>query len=175
MLIQKIQSVIRDVPNFPKKGIVFKDITPILASPELCESLVAEIQGQLKGIEVDAVVGIESRGFLFGVMLANAIGVPFVPVRKAGKLPCKVESHKYDLEYGSAELEIHIDSIEKDWKVVLHDDLLATGGTAVAAAELVQKLGGRVSAFAFVIELEFLKGTEELKKYSGKMISLVKY
>lgn len=175
MLSQKIQSVIRDVPDFPKPGIVFKDITPILMNPILCEEVVAGMKQKLNGVKVDAVVGVESRGFLFGMMLANALSVPFVPVRKAGKLPYKVVSHKYELEYGAAEVEMHVDAIRKDWNVVLHDDLLATGGTAAAAAELIEKLGGRVSAFAFVIELEFLNGTKTLKKYSDKMISLVKY
>lgn len=175
MLSQKIQSVIRDVPDFPKPGIVFKDITPILMNPVLCEEVVSGMKQKLNGVKVDAVVGVESRGFLFGMMLANALSVPFVPVRKVGKLPYKVVSHKYELEYGAAEVEMHVDAIRKDWNVVLHDDLLATGGTAAAAAELIEKLGGRVSAFAFVIELEFLNGTKTLKKYSDKMISLVKY
>ena len=175
MISQKIQSVIRDVPDFPKPGIVFKDITPILMNPILCEEVVVGMKQKLNGVKVDAVVGVESRGFLFGMMLANVLNVPFVPVRKVGKLPYKVVSHKYELEYGAAEVEMHVDAIRKDWNVVLHDDLLATGGTAAAAAELIEKLGGRVSAFAFLIELEFLNGTKTLKKYSDKMISLVKY
>ena len=175
MLHQKIQSLIRDIPDFPKEGIVFKDITPVLADTELCREVVLELKKQLLGVQVDAVVGVESRGFLFGMLLANALSVPFVPVRKAGKLPYKVVSHQYNLEYGSAEVEMHVDAIEKGWNVVVHDDLLATGGTAKAAASLVEKLGAKVSAFAFVIELEFLNGSEELKKHSGKLISIVKY
>lgn len=175
MLSQKIQSVIRDVPDFPRPGIIFKDITPILMNPTLSEEVVDGMRQELNGVKIDAVVGVESRGFLFGMMLANVLGVPFVPVRKAGKLPYKVVSQKYELEYGAAEVEMHVDAIQKDWNVVLHDDLLATGGTAAAAAELIEKLGGKVSAFAFVIELEFLNGTEALKRYSDKMISLVKY
>jgi adenine phosphoribosyltransferase len=175
MLSQKIQSVIRDVPDFPRPGIIFKDITPILMNPTLSEEVVDGMRQELNGVKIDAVVGVESRGFLFGMMLANVLGVPFVPVRKAGKLPYKVVSQKYELEYGAAEVEMHVDAIQKDWNVVLHDDLLATGGTAAAAAELIEKLGGKVSAFAFVIELGFLNGTEALKKYSDKMISLVKY
>ncbi len=175
MLSQKIQSVIRDVPDFPRPGIIFKDITPILMNPTLSEEVVDGMKQELNGVKIDAVVGVESRGFLFGMMLANVLGVPFVPVRKAGKLPYKVVSQKYELEYGAAEVEMHVDAIQKDWNVVLHDDLLATGGTAAAAAELIEKLGGKVSAFAFVIELGFLNGTEALKKYSDKMISLVKY
>lgn len=175
MISQQIQSVIRDVPDFPKEGIVFKDITPILADSALCGAVVLEMEAQLKELELDAVLGVESRGFLFGMLLANALGVPFVPVRKAGKLPYEVVSHKYDLEYGSAEVEMHVDAIKKGWRVVVHDDLLATGGTAAAASELVLKLGGVVSAFSFVVELTFLKGAEGLKKYSDNMISLVKY
>ena len=175
MLSQKIQSVIRDVPDFPRPGIIFKDITPILMNSTLSEEVVYGMKQELNGVKIDAVVGVESRGFLFGMMLANVLGVPFVPVRKAGKLPYKVVSHQYELEYGAAEVEMHVDAIQKDWNVVLHDDLLATGGTAAAAAELIEKLGGKVSAFTFVIELGCLNGTEALKKYSDKMISLVKY
>ena len=175
MLNHKIQSVIRDVPDFPKEGIVFKDITPILADSALCLEVVDAFVEQLNDLKVDAVVGVESRGFLFGMMLANAFKVPFVPVRKKGKLPYEVVSHQYDLEYGSAEVEIHLDAIQKGWNVLLHDDLLATGGTASASAELIKKLGGVVCGFAFVIELTFLNGKEMLNEYSDNTISLVKY
>lgn len=175
MLSQKIQSVIRDVPNFPKEGIVFKDITPILADSVLCMQVVDNFVEQLNDLKVDAVVGVESRGFLFGMMLANALKVPFVPVRKKGKLPYEVVSYKYDLEYGSSEVEMHVDAIKKDWNVLVHDDLLATGGTASASAELTQKLGGVVSGFAFVIELTILNGKEKLNEYTDNIISLVKY
>ena len=129
----------------------------------------------LNDLKLDAVVGVESRGFLFGLMLANAFNVPFVPVRKKGKLPYEVVSHQYDLEYGSAEVEMHVDAVQKGWNVLVHDDLLATGGTASASAELIEKLGGVVCCFAFVIELAFLNGKEKLNEYTDKTISLVRY
>ena len=175
MLSQKIQSVIRDVQDFPKEGIVFKDITPILADSALCMEVIDAFVEQLKDLKLDAVVGVESRGFLFGMMLANELNLPFVPVRKKGKLPCEVVSHQYDLEYGSAEVEIHVDAIQKGWNVLVHDDLLATGGTASASAELIKKLGGLVCGFAFVIELAFLNGKNKLNEYTDNTISLVKY
>jgi len=175
MLSQKIKSIIRDVPNFPKEGIVFKDITPILADNALCVEVIDAFIEQLKGLKIDAVVGVESRGFLFGLMLANALKVPFVPVRKKGKLPYEVISHQYNLEYGSSEVEIHIDAIQKGCNVLVHDDLLATGGTAAASAELIKKLGGIVCGFAFLIELAFLNGREIVNEYTDNTISLVKY
>ena len=175
MLSQKIQSVIRDIPDFPKDGIVFKDITPILADSALCLEIVDTFIKELKGLKIDTVVGVESRGFLFGLMLANALKVPFVPIRKKGKLPYEVVSHKFDLEYGSAEIEMHVDAIQKGSNVLVHDDLLATGGTAVASANLIKKLGGVVCGFAFVVELGFLNGKLMLNKYSDNIISLVKY
>ena len=175
MLSQKIQSVIRDVPDFPKDGIIFKDITPILEDSALCLEVIDYFVEQLNGLKVDAVVGVESRGFLFGMMLANKLKVPFVPVRKKGKLPYEVVSCKYDLEYGSAEVEMHVDAIQKGWNVLVHDDLLATGGTAAASAELIKKLGGVVCGFAFVIELAFLNGKEKLNEYTNNTISLLKY
>ncbi len=175
MLSQKIQSVIRDVQDFPKEGIVFKDITPILADSALCMEVIDAFVEQLKDLKLDAVVGVESRGFLFGMMLSNELNLPFVPVRKKGKLPYEVVSHQYDLEYGSAEVEIHVDAIQKGWNVLVHDDLLATGGTASASAELIKKLGGLVCGFAFVIELAFLNGKNKLNEYTDNTISLVKY
>ena len=175
MLSQKIQSLIRDIPDFPKDGIVFKDITPILADSALCLEIVHTFIKELKGLKIDTVVGVESRGFLFGFMLANALKVPFVPIRKKGKLPYEVVSHKFDLEYGSAEIEMHVDAIQKGCNVLVHDDLLATGGTAAASAELIKKLGGVVCGFAFVVELGFLNGKVMLNKYTDNFISLVKY
>ena len=175
MLSQKIQSLVRDIPDFPKDGIVFKDITPILADSALCLEIVHTFIKELKGLKIDTVVGVESRGFLFGFMLANALKVPFVPIRKKGKLPYEVVSHKFDLEYGSAEIEMHVDAIQKGCNVLIHDDLLATGGTAAASAELIKKLGGVVCGFAFVVELGFLNGKVVLNKYTDNFISLVKY
>ena len=175
MLSQKIQSLVRDIPDFPKDGIVFKDITPILADSALCLEIVHTFIKELKGLKIDTVVGVESRGFLFGFMLANALKVPFVPIRKKGKLPYEVVSHMFDLEYGSAEIEMHVDAIQKGCNVLVHDDLLATGGTAAASAELIKKLGGVVCGFAFVVELGFLNGKVVLNKYTDNFISLVKY
>ena len=139
MLQQKIQSVIRDVPNFPKEGVTFKDITPLLANPILCSEIVEEMNNRLKTIVIDAVVGVESRGFLFGMMLASALRC-LCSCQEKGKLPFKTIHQNYQLEYGSAALEIHLDALKKDWKVLVHDDLLATGGTAFATAQLVNQL-----------------------------------
>ncbi|RMG76599.1 MAG: adenine phosphoribosyltransferase [Bacteroidetes bacterium] len=174
-LENKIKSAIRNVPDFPKKGINFKDITPILQNPELCNRIADEFISQFQKNKIDAIIGIESRGFLFGFLLAHKMKVPFIPVRKKGKLPYETVSHAYELEYGVAEIEMHIDSIENGANVMIHDDLLATGGTADAAAELVKKLNGNIAGYSFLIELNFLKGREKLKKHSGQIISLIKY
>jgi adenine phosphoribosyltransferase len=171
----RLKSSIRDVPDFPKPGILFKDITPVLADPALCIEIVDEIHRQLKSKKVDGIVGIESRGFLFGMMLAQKFNVPFLPVRKKGKLPFKTYSYEYTLEYGTAVMEMHIDSVQKGSSVVIHDDLLATGGTAAAAAELVKMQGGTVSAFSFLICLDFLNGKERLGQHSSNILSLVNY
>jgi len=174
-LLSRIKSSIRDIPDFPKPGILFKDITPVLADPALCLDIVQEIYLRLKSKKVDGIVGIESRGFLFGMMLAQKFSVPFLPVRKKGKLPFKTYSYEYTLEYGSAVMEMHIDSVQKGSHVVIHDDLLATGGTAAAAAELVKMQGGTVSAFSFLIALDFLNGKERLLQHSSEILSLVNY
>jgi adenine phosphoribosyltransferase len=175
MLQEKIKSVIRDVPDFPKPGILFKDITPILHDQSLCNEITNAFVKDLSAHKLDAVVGIESRGFLFGFALANKLNIPFILVRKAGKLPYKKISHEYTLEYGSAKVEMHEEEIQPGWNVLIHDDLLATGGTAEAAARLIQMQGGKVAGFAFLVELEFLKGAEKLKQYSENSISLVRY
>lgn len=175
MLKERLKETIRDIYDFPKKGIIFKDITPVLEDPNLCKQILDEIISSLKGLHLDAVVGVESRGFLFGMMLANKLNIPFVPVRKKGKLPYDVVTQKYDLEYGSAELEMHIDSIDKNWNILVHDDLLATGGTACATSELIQELGGNITAFVFIIAIESLNGSQILHKYSDKIITLINY
>ena len=175
MISQKIHTAIREVPNFPKPGINFKDITTILLDPELSSDIIDAFIERLKGNKIDAIVGVESRGFLFGFLLANKMNIPFIPIRKVGKLPGETLKFKYDLEYGSAEVEVHKSDIKKGWNVVVHDDLLATGGTACAASELIQQLGARVAAFAFVISLDFLNGNERLEKYSKEIISLKRY
>ncbi|NIJ46383.1 adenine phosphoribosyltransferase [Wenyingzhuangia heitensis] len=171
---EKIKSVIRDVPNFPKEGILFKDITPILLNPTLVNELVAAMADQFKNDEIDAVAGIESRGYLFGILLAQKLQVPFIMIRKEGKLPAKTIKESYDLEYGSATIEVHEDAITPNSNVLIHDDLLATGGTAIAAAKLIQQKA-KVVGFSFVIELEFLKGIDHLNKINTHTKSLIKY
>jgi adenine phosphoribosyltransferase len=172
---RKIDAVIREVPNFPKKGIDFKDITSLLLDSDLSSEIVDSFINKLEGIDIDAIVGVESRGFLFGFLLANKIGVPFIPIRKSGKLPGDTLSCKYELEYGSAEVEIHKHDIKKDWNVLVHDDLLATGGTAGAAAELINQLAANIAGFAFVVSLDFLNVKQILRKYSNNIISLKNY
>ncbi|GAB1463688.1 adenine phosphoribosyltransferase [Pedobacter sp.] len=175
MVANKIKQIIRDVPDFPKPGIVFKDITPLLKNPALCNEIVVALAQQLRGLKIDVVAGIESRGFLFGLALAQKLNVPFVPIRKAGKLPYKTVQQSYNLEYGSAILEVHEDAFEAGQQVLIHDDLLATGGTVVAASALVQKLGAEVAGYSFLINLDFLNGKERLKTYSRQLFSLADY
>ena len=175
MISDKLDKAIREVPNFPKQGINFKDITTLLLNPELSTEIVDAFIERLKRKKIDAIVGVESRGFLFGFLLANKMKIPFVPIRKVGKLPGETLKFKYDLEYGSAEMEVHKSDIKEGWNIVVHDDLLATGGTACAASELIQQLGAKVAAFAFVISLDYLKGNEKLEKYSKEIISLKRY
>ncbi|UKJ08731.1 adenine phosphoribosyltransferase [Solitalea lacus] len=172
---QRIKALIRDVKDFPKPGIVFKDITPVLKDPVLCNAIVDEYVKLLNGIKIDEVVAIESRGFLFGMMIAHKLHVPFVPIRKKGKLPYNTIEQSYNLEYGEAVLEVHADAIDAGKTVLIHDDLLATGGTIDAAAKLVEKLGAKVGAISFLVELDFLKGRERLVPHSSKIISLVNY
>ena len=175
MISQKLDAAIREVPNFPKAGINFKDITPLLLDTDLSSEIIEAFIEQLSATKIDAIVGVESRGFLFGFLLANKMGIPFIPIRKVGKLPGETLKYKYDLEYGSAEVEVHKSDINQGWNVLVHDDLLATGGTACAASELVKQLGAKVAGFAFVIALEFLNGKEKLKQYSPNIISLKNY
>lgn len=174
-LENRLKAAIRAVPDFPKPGILFRDITPVLEDPALCIAAVDGFRQALEGRRIDAIAGIESRGFLFGMPLALAMGVPFVTVRKKGKLPWKTVSYSYELEYGSAEVEMHQDSVRPGMRVLVHDDLLATGGTAAAAAELINKQGGIVAAFSFLIELSFLNGMHRLKHYSADVVRLVTY
>lgn len=152
------QNLIRAVPDFPKPGILFRDITPALQDPEARSWVTGELLKPFAGTEINAVAGIEARGFLFGVALADLLKVPFIPVRKAGKLPFRHIREKYALEYGTAEIEIHEDAIRPGQRVLIHDDLLATGGTCSAAARLVERLGGQVAGFSFIIALGFLPG-----------------
>lgn len=174
-VLNRFKQTIRDVKDFPKEGIIFKDITPILSDSILSRDVLELLKNQVNGLKIDAVVGIESRGFLFGMLLSQALELPFIPIRKKGKLPYKTLSYRYDLEYGSAEVEMHVDALQKGMSVLIHDDLLATGGTAAAAAELSIQCGANISAFSFLIDLEFLQGKKMLEKYSDKIFSLVTY
>ncbi len=175
MIETKIKQTLRDVVDFPKPGIVFKDITPVLKDPQLCREITAALKAQLQGVQIDVVAGIESRGFLFGLALAQALDVPFVPIRKAGKLPYKTIQQSYDLEYGSATLEVHEDAFLAGQNVLIHDDLLATGGTVVAASKLVQQLGAQVAAYSFLISLDFLNGRDRLSPFSPNIFSLAAF
>ena len=168
-----LKQTVRVIENFPKEGISFKDITTLLQNGEALKFAIDEIIADLKDKDVDLIVGPEARGFLMGTPVAYGMGVGFVPVRKPGKLPWEVESLEYDLEYGSNILEIHKDAIKPGQKVAIVDDLLATGGTMEAAAELIEKLGGEVVSMQFLIELEDLDGREKLTKYTVN--SLIKY
>jgi len=175
MIAAQIKTAIRDIPDFPKPGIIFKDITPILKDPGLCQNIVDAFAEQLSGTKIDVIAGVESRGFLFGLMLATKLDVPFVPIRKAGKLPHTVKQKVYELEYGTATIEMHIDAIEPGQHVLIHDDLLATGGTVSAASELIHELGGIVSGFSFVVGLGFLGGREKIMPVSDNIIILAEY
>jgi len=175
MIEAKIKQTVRDVLDFPKPGIVFKDITPILKDSVLCGEITAALVEQLQGLEIDVVAGIESRGFLFGMLLAQALKVPFVPIRKAGKLPFKTIQQACNLEYGSAVLELHEDALLPGQKVLVHDDLLATGGTVVAASKLVTQLQAEVIGCSFIIALDFLNGRERLSEFAPQTFSLASY
>src|SRR6266700_1823707 len=160
--LDRLRAGIRDVPDFPKKGIVFKDITPILSDHALFRASIDLFLAWCRGKKIDTIVGIDARGFLFGSTVAYELGVGFVPIRKRGKLPFKTEIAKYSLEYGEAEMEMHIDAMMPNERVVLVDDLLATGGTSAAATKLIATVGGQLIEAIFLIELEFLHGREKL-------------
>ena len=168
-----VEKYIRSIPDFPEQGIIFRDITSVLQDADGLQLAIDSMQDCLKDTDVDVIVGTESRGFIFGVPIAYNLHKPFVPVRKKGKLPCETVSRSYDLEYGSATIEMHKDSIKPGQKVVIVDDLIATGGTIEAAAKLVEELGGTVVKVIFLMELEGLKGRERLKGYDVE--SVIKY
>ena len=174
-LEKKVKAVIRDVHDFPSEGIVFKDITTLLASPKLNAEVLLAFQEEAKLLNPDVIIGIDSRGFLYGNSIASFLEIPFVPVRKAGKLPYDTISISYDLEYGQSVLEIHKDAIKPGDKVLIHDDLLATGGTAEAASKLITELGGIVIGYSFLINLSFLPGTDRVTKISNNLFSIVTY
>jgi adenine phosphoribosyltransferase len=161
--VEKLRAAVRDVPDFPKKGIVFKDITPILSDPALFRASIDLFLERCRGKSIDKVVGIDARGFLFGSAVAYELGIGFVPIRKRGKLPFRTALAKYSLEYGEAEMEMHIDAIRAGERVVLLDDLLATGGTSAAASVLIRKAGGDLLEAQFLIELQFLHGRNLLE------------
>lgn len=173
-LIQQLESTIENIPDFPQPGIQFKDITPIFLNPKLYEDVIEEFVRFSRG-KVDAVCGIESRGYLFGIAIAIALEVPFILIRKKGKLPPKVIGEKYDLEYGSAEIEMRTGQLKAGQRVLIHDDLLATGGTTEAAAKLVEKQGAIVTQFSFLIGLQFLKGTQRLEKFDAEIYQILTY
>lgn len=174
-LQDQIKQTIRDVNDFPKPGIVFKDISTIMLDPILSNAILNHLEETYKSMCLDAVAGIESRGFLFGYPLAMRLGIPFVLIRKAGKLPYKKISYDYELEYGNATIEMHTDAVKEGMNVLIHDDLLATGGSAAAAAQLILKSGGNVAGFNFLVALNFLGGNERLKHISDNIINLVEY
>lgn len=175
MIEQTLKSVIRDVVDFPKPGIIFKDITPIMQNPQISDEVLNHLVDLYKDQNIQAVAGIESRGFLFGFPLAIRLGVPFILIRKKGKLPYDKISHDYELEYGTSTIEMHVDAIEKGQRVLIHDDLLATGGSAEAAAHLIQKCGGEIVGFNFLVGLEFLNGQSKLEQFSNNIVNLATY
>ena len=175
-LTDQLKSTIRDVEGYPKPGIVFKDITPVLANAALMKSIVGHIAGYYRDKQIDAIAAIEARGFILGSILAHELGCSFIPVRKTGKLPYSTRRQRYDLEYGTAEIEMHTDAISTGNRVLIHDDLLATGGTAAAAGKLVKSFGGEIAGFSFLINLSFLPGSKVIEDQFGmRPHFLVKY
>jgi len=173
--IKDLTDLIREVPDFPKPGIGFKDIMPLLRHKRGISSIIDHLIGRYQNKQIDQIIGIESRGFIIGAPLASALKIPFNVIRKPGKLPSKVEKQEYALEYGSDAIEIQSDSISSGMKILIVDDVLATGGTACAAYELVTKLGGSVLEFCFLAELGFLNGKDKLSTLQTKVFSLIKY
>ena len=173
--ILKSYQVNKKLMNKAKPDAIFMHCLPVGRGEEVTDEIIDAFVKKLSQTKIDAIVGIESRGFLYGFLLANKLGVPFVPIRKSGKLPCKKLKYKYDLEYGSSEIEIHANDIKKDWNVLIHDDLLATGGTACASAELIKMANANVVGFAFIVSLSYLNPYKRLKIYSNSIISLLDY
>lgn len=167
LLADRIKSAIRDVNGYPRPGIVFKDITPLLADPSLVKHVVGYMVDLYRGRKVDAIAAIEARGFILGGMLAHELGCSFIPVRKSGKLPYTTRKQQYSLEYGTSEIEIHSDAVRPGSRVLVHDDLLATGGTASAAGQLIKSSGGELAGFLFLINLSFLPGARNIAEQFG--------
>lgn len=163
--MKKLEEYVRTIPDFPEPGIMFRDVTSVLADAEGLKLAIDSMIGELSGVEFDVIAGTESRGFIFGVPIAYNLHKPFIPIRKKGKLPCETVSVKYELEYGTAELEIHRDAVKPGQKVVIIDDLIATGGTNEAMIKLIEGLGGKVVKTVFLMELAGLKGREKLDGY----------
>lgn len=163
--MKTIDEYVRSIPDFPEPGIIFRDVTSVLQDAEGLKLAIDSMQAALDGMEIDVIIGLESRGFIFGMPIAYNLNKPFIPVRKKGKLPCETVSMSYDLEYGTAEIEIHKDAIKPGQKVVIIDDLIATGGTVEAAAKLVEQLGGEVVKVVFLMELAGLNGRKKLEGY----------
>ncbi|HEY9487082.1 MAG TPA: adenine phosphoribosyltransferase [Chryseosolibacter sp.] len=176
LLTDQIKSTIRDVEGYPRDGIVFKDITPLLADPPLMRRITKYLVARYQDEKIDGIAAIEARGFILGSILAYELGCSFIPLRKAGKLPFHTRSEKYDLEYGTAEIEVHTDAISPGNRILVHDDLLATGGTACAAGKLIRSFGAEVAGFSFLINLSFLKGAEKITEEFGQAPDfLIKY
>ena len=168
--MMQLQDFIRSIPDYPKPGIIYKDITPLLSHPEAYQLAIQELLNTINHTRVDKIVGIESRGFIFGATMADRLKAGFIPIRKRGKLPAKTHQIKYELEYGTDTLEIHQDAINPGERVIIHDDLLATGGTAAAACQLVEEMGGKIIQISFLVELVFLKGRIQLSDYQVNSI-----
>ena len=172
-LVKKVKDLIRDIKDFPIPGVVFRDITPVLQSPEAFRAVIVEMTQRVKQMRPDIVIGIESRGFMLGTPIALELGIGFIPVRKPGKLPFETVQIAYDLEYGCAAIEMHVDAIQPGMRVAIIDDVLATGGTAEATGKLVEKIGGTVVGFSFMIELCDLNGRSKISDYP--VDSLIEY
>ncbi len=173
MIREKLEDYVRTIPDFPKPGIMFRDITTILSDADGLKLAIDEMQKTLDGVDFDVIAGAESRGFIFGAAIAYNMHKPFILIRKKGKLPCETVEQSYDLEYGQATIEVHKDAVEPGQKVVIIDDLIATGGTVEAAAKLIEKLGGEVVKMVFLMELKGLNGREKLAKYD--VASVISY
>lgn len=172
---EKLKTIIRDVPDFPKPGILFKDISTLMLDPEVSNEVLNHLVELYRDQQIEGVAGIESRGFLFGYPLAMRLGVPFILIRKEGKLPYKKISFSYELEYGFSTIELHEDAVKPGQRILIHDDLLATGGSAEAAANLIKRCGGELAGFNFLVGLSFLNGEEKLNKLSPNIVNLARF
>ncbi len=175
MIQEKAKACVRDVPDFPKPGILFRDLTPILARPDLCIEIDDFFAETFRSQHIDAVAALEARGFWFGPGISRKLNVPFIPIRKKGKLPFRTIERSYALEYGQAVVEMHVDAVQPGMRILIHDDLIATGGSAVAASELIENMGGVVAGFSFLVEISDLKGRDRLNRFSSNIVSLITY